>query len=180
MLDHARSQSSSASSSAFLSFVGRLFKSIMLAGLLLTLGVLAYIGLRDHTTLFKGSQNLMGITPADVAKAAAKAGDEKDQIVYARLSEPIRNALKNYVPEPAGNTGADKNCATVEKQASADSRMAKTSSPQRPTEPANKWVERMTAMNKAGKTNELQAELKKFRQAYPGVVLPTALQALVC
>lgn len=176
MLDQARSQSSSASPS----FLGRLFKSIMLAGLLLTLGALAYVGLREHSTLFQESRNLMGITPADVAKAAAKAGDEKDQIVYARLSEPIRNALKNYVPEPAGNTGADKNCASVEKQIDADSRTAKTPSPQRPTEPANKWVERMTAMNKAGKTNELQAELKKFRQAYPSIVLPTALQALAC
>ncbi len=180
MLDHARFKSSPVSSSAFLSFVRSLLKLIILAALLLTLGVLAYIGLRDHTALFQESRSLMGITPADVAKAAAKQGDEKDQIVYARLSEPIRNALKNYVPESDGNTSANKNCATVEKQADPKSSIDKTASAKRPPEPANKWVERMTAMNKAGKTNELQTELKKFREAFPGVVLPRDLQALAC
>jgi hypothetical protein len=172
MLDHTRSQSSS--------FLRRLLKSIVLAALLLILGALAYVGLREYTTLFQESRNLMGITPDDVAKAAAKASDEKDQIVYARLSEPIRNALKNYVPESVGNTSADKNCAMVDKQVAADNRTAKTPSMQRPTEPANKWVERMTAMNKAGKTNELLNELRKFRQSYPSVVLPAALQGLDC
>jgi hypothetical protein len=176
MLDHAPYQSSSASSS----FLRRLLKSIMLTGLLLILGVLAYVGLREYTTLFQESRSLMGITPDDVAKAAAKAGDEKDQIVYARLSEPIRNALKNYVPETNRNANADKNCTTVDKQAAADSSSAKTPSTQRPTEPADRWIERMTVMNKAGKTNELQTELKKFRQAYPGVALPRDLQAFAC
>ena len=170
MLNQARSQPSSTSSS----FLNRCLKSSILAALLASLGALAYVGVREHTTLFKQSRNLMGITPDDVAKAAAKAGDEKEQIVYARLSEPIRNALKNYVPEADRNLSAEKNCAYFENHTT------KTPSAPRPTEPSNKWIERMTAMNKLGKVNELQTELKKFRLVYPDAKLPAALQALAC
>jgi hypothetical protein len=161
---------------------GRVLKSTMLLCLLLAAGALVYVGSRERMTMFTAlnePKNLMGITPDDMATAATKVGDEKYEIIYSRLSEPVRNVFKNHLPEPdnesQSNTRPNINCPPDAKQRDFT---AKASS--RNTEPANKWIERMTAINKAGKAIELQTELKKFRLAYPSIVLPPALQALVC
>jgi hypothetical protein len=157
---------------------GRVLKSTMLLGLLLLAGVVAYIGSREHMTMFttpKEPQNLMGITPNDIATAATKIGDEKYEIIYSRLSEPVRNVFKNHLPEPDIESRGNINCPPDAKRRDFTAKAS-----QRNTESASKWIERMTAINKTGKTNELQTELKKFRQAYPSIVLPPALQALVC
>ena len=157
---------------------GRVLKSTMFVGLLLLAGALVYVGSRERTTFlttFKQSKSLMGITPDDMATAATKIGDEKYEIIYSRLSEPVRNVFKNHLPEPDIKARGKINCPSEAKQ-----RDFTANASQRNAEPANKWIERMTAINKTGKTNELQTELKKFRQAYPSIVLPPALQALIC
>jgi hypothetical protein len=38
------------------------------------------------------------------------------------------------------------------------------------------WVERLMALQQAGRLEELRAELEAFRQAYPGYQLPPGLQ----
>jgi hypothetical protein len=161
---------------------GRVLKLTMLMALLLLAGALAYVGSREHITMYmtmfmvpKEQKSLMGITPDDMATAATKIGDEKYEIIYSRLSEPVRNVFKNHLPEPDIEARGNINCPPDTKQRDFTAKAS-----QRNAEPANKWIERMTAINKAGKTNELQTELKKFRQAYPSIVLPPALQALVC
>ena len=161
---------------------GRVLKSTMFVCLLLLAGSLVYVGSRDRITAFttpKEQQSLMGITPDDMATAATKIGDEKYEIIYSRLSEPVRNVFKNHLPEPDGDsqskTRRNINCPPDTKQ-----RDFSAQGSQRNAEPASKWIERMIAINKSGKTNELQTELKKFRQTYPSIVLPPALQALIC
>jgi hypothetical protein len=161
---------------------GRVLKSTMFFCLLLLAGALVYVGSRERMAMSMASlmvskepQSLMGITPDDMATAATKVGDEKYEIIYSRLSEPVRNVFKNHLPEPDSEASRSVNCPPDAKQRDFT---AKTS--QRNTEPANKWIERMTVMNKAGKTIELQTELKKFRLTYPSIVLPPALQALAC
>jgi hypothetical protein len=157
---------------------GRVLKLTMLMALLLLAGALVYAGSREHMTIFTASKepkSLMGITPDDIATAATKIGDEKYEIIYSRLSEPVRNVFKNHLPEPDIEARGNINCPPDAKLRDFTARAS-----QRNAEPANKWIERMTAINKAGKTSELQTELKKFRQAYPSIVLPPALQALVC
>lgn len=157
---------------------GRVLKSTMFVCLLLLAGALVYVGSRERTTFlttFKESKSLMGITPNDMATAATKIGDEKYEIIYSRLSEPVRNVFKNHLPEPDIKARGKINCPPEAKQ-----RDFTANASQRNAEPANKWIERMTAINKTGKTNELQTELKKFRQTYPSIVLPPALQALAC
>jgi hypothetical protein len=159
---------------------GRVVKFTMILGLLVLVGGLVYVVPRERiTTLIetKEAKSLMGITPDDMAKAATKVGDEKYEIIYSRLSEPVRNVFKNNLPAPDIDARANVNCPPGIKQRDVT---PNTNTAQRNTEPASKWIERMTVMNSAGKTNELQTELKKFRQAYPGIVLPPALQALVC
>ncbi len=162
------------------SFARRAFKSTVLTGSLLALVWLAYIGSREYLASPQKTQSVMGIKLDDATKTVSKEEADKNDIAYARLSEPARNAFKNYVPESDGNTIVSKNCAFLEKQSDPKSIVDKTTPAMRPTEPANKWVERMTTMNKAGKVGELQTELKKFRQAYPGIALPRELQALAC
>jgi hypothetical protein len=161
---------------------GRVLKSTMFVCLLLLAGAFVYVGSRDRTTFLTASKepkSLMGITPDDMATAATKVGDEKYEIIYSRLSEPVRNVFKNHLPEPDGEsqskTRGNINCPPDAKQRDFTAKAS-----QRNAEPANKWIERMTMINKTGKTNELQTELKKFRQAYPSIVLPPALQALAC
>jgi hypothetical protein len=161
---------------------GRVLKSTMFVCLLLLAGAFVYVGSRDRTTFLTASKepkSLMGITPDDMATAATKVGDEKYEIIYSRLSEPVRNVFKNHLPEPDGEsqskTRGNINCPPDAKQRDFTAKAS-----QRNAEPANKWIERMTVINKTGKTNELQTELKKFRQAYPSIVLPPALQALAC
>ena len=165
---------------------GRVLKSAILFCMLLLAGTLVYVGSRERMTMFtssKEAQSLMGITPEDMATAATKVGDEKYEIIYSRLSEPVRNVFKNHLPEPDRELSSEArgniNCPPGAK-ARDFSASAQQSAAQRGTEPANKWIERMTTMNKSGKTNELQTELKKFRLTYPSIVLPPALQALAC
>jgi hypothetical protein len=170
MLDHAPTKNGA----------GRVVKFMMILGLLVMVGGLIYVVPRERiTTLIetKEAKSLMGITPDDMAKAATKVGDEKYEIIYSRLSEPVRNVFKNNLPAPDIDARANVNCPPNLKQRSA----AVNNNPaQRNAEPASKWIERMTAMKSAGKTNDVQIELTKFRQAYPGIVLPPALQALAC
>jgi hypothetical protein len=161
---------------------GRVLKSTMLLCLLLAASALVYVGSRERMTMFTASfmapkepQSLMGITPDVMAEATTKVGDEKYEIIYSRLSEPVRNVFKNHLPEPDIEARGNINCPPDAKQRDFTAKAS-----QRNTEPANKWIERMTAINKTGKTIELQTELKKFRLAYPSIVLPPALQALAC
>lgn len=161
---------------------GRVLKSTMFVCLLLLAGALVYVGSRERTTFlttFKEPKSLMGITPDDMATAATKIGDEKYEIIYSRLSEPVRNVFKNHLPEPdresQSKARGNINCPPDTKQRDFSAKGS-----QRNAEPASKWIERMIAINKSGKTNELQTELKKFREAYPSIVLPPDLQALIC
>jgi hypothetical protein len=161
---------------------GRVLKSTMFVCLLLLAGALVYVGSRERTTFlttFQEPKSLMGITSDDMATAATKIGDEKYEIIYSRLSEPVRNVFKNHLPEPDRESQSKAlghiNCPPDTKQRDFSAKAS-----QRNAEPANKWIERMTAMSKTDKSNELQAELKKFRQTYPSIVLPPALQALIC
>jgi hypothetical protein len=172
MLDHVSTKSGT----------GRALKSTIFFCLLLLAGAVVYVGSRDRITAFtapKEQQSLMGITPDDMEKAATKVGDEKYEIIYSRLSEPVRNVFKNHLPEPDRDSPSKArgniNCPPDTKQ-----REFSAKGGQRNAELASKWIERMIAINKSGKTNELQTELKKFREAYPSIVLPPDLQALAC
>jgi hypothetical protein len=165
------------------SLARRAFKSTVLTGSLLALVWLGYVGSREYLTVPQKTQSVMGIKPDDVAKAVSKEEEDKNDIAYARLSEPARNAFKNYVPDTISNTKSEINCASNTKQTAANDIAGKavlTKNPQRPAEPANKWIDRMIALKNAGKTNELLNEFRKFRQTYPDAALPTALQALTC
>lgn len=160
--------------------VGRVIKFFGILCLLALVGAVVYVVPRERIMTFvapKEAKSLMGITPDDMAQAATKVGDEKYEIIYSRLSEPVRNVFKNNLPAPDIDARPNVNCPPGIKQRDT---AANTSKAQRNAEPASKWIERMTAMNSTGKTIELQTELKKFRLAYPGIVLPPALQSLVC
>jgi hypothetical protein len=165
------------------SLAHRAFKSTVITGSLLALVWLAYVGSREYLTAPPKTQSVMGIKPGDLAKAVSKEEEDKNDIAYARLSEPARNAFKNYVPETVSNTKSEINCASNTKQGAANDiagKAALTKNPQRTAEPANKWIDRMVTLKNAGKTNELQNEFRKFRQTYPDAALPMALQALTC
>jgi hypothetical protein len=76
---------------------GRVVKFMMILGLLVMVGGLIYVVPRERITKLietKEAKSLMGITPDDMAKAATKVGDEKYEIIYSRLSEPVRNVFK--------------------------------------------------------------------------------------
>jgi hypothetical protein len=88
----------------------------------------------------------------------------------------VRNVVKNYVPATGTNANPEANCAAIAKQNISD----KAAPTQRSTESADAWIKRMNALKTAGKIYETQVELSKFRQVYPFVTLPAALQALVC
>jgi hypothetical protein len=162
------------------SFSGSVLKPALIAGVLLSVGALAYMGTRGDFKLFQESRSVIGLTPDDLAKVAARVaeekGGEKYEVVLPRLSENVRNVVKNYVPANGSNAKSDANCAAIAKQSVVD----KTEVAQRPTESADAWIRRMNALKNAGKTYEVQIELSRFRRTYPAVALPADLQKLAC
>jgi hypothetical protein len=158
------------------SFSGSILKPVLIAGVLLSLGAIAYFGTRGNFAIFQEPRSVIGLTPDDLAKIAAKEGGEKYEVVLPRLSENVRNVVKNYVSATGTNTNPEANCAAIAKQNIS----GKAAPAQRPTESADAWIKRMNALKTAGKIYETQVELSKFRQVYPFVALPAALQALVC
>jgi hypothetical protein len=158
------------------SFSGSILKPVLIAGVLLSAGALAYMGTRGDFKLFQESRSVIGLTPDDLAKVAAKEGGEKYEVVLPRLSENVRNVVKNYVPASGGSAKSDANCAAIAKQNVSD----KATIAQRPTESADVWIKRINVLKNAGKTYEAQIELSKFRRMYPAIALPVALEALAC
>jgi hypothetical protein len=150
-------------------------RSTILVVMLAALGALAYERTADRFAVFTKPHSVTGITPDDIARAAAKKLDEKDEVVVARLSQPVRNALKSYLPDATNGNGNRSDCILVVKKEGE-----KTAITKHPGEWTNQWAERMIALHKAGRTNELRAELQNFRRLYPSVALPAALQTMVC
>jgi hypothetical protein len=166
------------------SFSRSVLKPALIAGVLLIVGALAYMGTRGDFTLFQEPRSVIGLTPDDLAKVAAKEavekGGEKYEVVLPRLSENVRNVVKNYVPASGNSAKADANCASLTKQNVAESAAERAAFAQRPTESVDNWIKRMTALKNAGKTIEVQAELNRFRRTYPATTLPADLQKLAC
>jgi hypothetical protein len=162
------------------SFSRSVLKPALVAGVLLSVGVLAYMGTRGDFALFQEPRSVIGLTPDDLAKIAAKESGEKYEVVLPRLSENVRNVVKNYVPANGSSTELDANCAAITKQSVTDSVAKNAGMAQRPKESADAWIKRMNALKSAGKTYEVQVELGAFRRMYPAVALPAALEALAC
>ena len=199
MLDRVSSQRNKRSASCTMTTI-ILFTVITAAG---ALGASAFVGWRERIPFFQGSLgtqgtqdsvSVMGFKPGDATKPVSKEEEERNDIAYSRLSEPVRNAFKNHLPETtstattitaAANTNKnnakpDANCASLAPPESNAAKPTSAQNPLRPAEPAAKWIDRMTVLKNAGKPNELKLELKKFRQAYPSIALPPPLQALAC
>ncbi len=203
MLDRVSSQRNKRSASSTMTTI-ILLTVIIAAG---ALGASAFVGWRERIPFFQGSLgtqgtqdsvSVMGFKPGDVTKPVSKEEEERNDIAYSRLSEPVRNAFKNHLPETTSTTTTitvaannttntnknnakpDVNCASLAPPESNAAKPTSAQNPLRPAEPAAKWIDRMTVLKNAGKPNELKLELKKFRQAYPSIALPPPLQALAC
>jgi hypothetical protein len=171
------------------SFLSRAFKSLMLVALLAIIGWAIFVGTRQSTTLFQAPRSVMEAAPSDLARTVPQKNDKKEEIVLSRFSESVRNAVKNYVPEPgsdvnSGNTTFDGRCTLALKRRAIDkaANLAadKGLTAQRPNESVDNWIKRMTSLKDAGKITELQDEAIKFHRAYPGISLPKTLQAATC
>ena len=168
-------------------------KSAILLTFIIALGALALVGWREHITFFQitpassEGRSVMGIMPNGTSKPVSKEEAERNDIAYSRLSEPVRNAFKNHLPEiiavttnKNNNAKPDINCASQTAPENSPTKTISTQNTLRPAESAAKWIDRMTVLKNTGKANELKLDLKKFRQAYPSVALPPSLQALAC
>lgn len=146
----------------------------LLFALLLCVGAAAYlVPHEDISRYIQEPRSVMGLTQSDVAKNAASARGEKYEVIVPRLSENMRNAVKNYVPDADG-ARPRANCASLDAQLSE-----RSFSPQR-TESAEAWIKRMDALRKAGTTGTLPLELRKFAQAYPAQTIPAKLRKYAC
>jgi hypothetical protein len=152
----------------------RSFRLPILLVLLGCVGAAAYVVPHETITRFiQEPRSVMGMTQSDVAKTAASVRGEKYEVVVPRLSENMRNAVKNYVPEADG-ARPKVGCAAL------DARLAeRTFSPQK-NESADVWIKRLDALRKAGTTSTLPLELRKFAQAHPTVTVPAKLQNFAC
>lgn len=142
--------------------------------LLLCVGAAAYlVPHEDITRYIQEPRSVMGLTQSEVAKNAANARGEKYEVVVPRMSENMRNAVKNYVPE-ADSARPRVSCSSLDAQLAE-----RALSPQR-TESADAWIKRMEGLRKAGTTSALPLELRRFAQAYPAQTVPARLQKFAC
>jgi hypothetical protein len=175
------------------SFLRRTFKLIMLVAFSLLVSGLAYLGTQKIVAKFQTPQSVMPLPTNETTKATSKPNNKKEEVILARLSEGVRNAVRNHVAEPGGNANSTVNSAAnstancsafIAKQRAAEKAAAgatnKTLAASRPTESTDNWIKRITVLKNAGKTNELQTEIIKFRQTYPDAILPKALEAAAC
>jgi hypothetical protein len=152
----------------------RSFRVPILLLVLGCVGVTAYVVPHETITRFiQEPRSVMGMTQSEVAKTAASVRGEKYEVVVPRLSENMRNAVKNYVPEADG-------ARPIASCAALDAQLAERSfSPQR-TESADAWIKRLDGLRKTGTTSTLPLELRKFSQAYPTVTVPAKLRKFAC
>jgi hypothetical protein len=146
----------------------------LLLGLLLCTGAVAYLVPHDDIARFiEEPRSVMGMTQSDVAKTAANARGEKYEVVLPRLSENVRNAVKNYVPEADG-ARLRVTCASL------DAQLAPRSFSSQRAESAEAWIKRLDGLRKAGNIGTLPLELRKFAKAYPAQTVPANLQKFAC
>ncbi len=173
------------------SFLRRTFKLIMLVVFSLLVSGLAYLGTQKIAAKFQAPQSVMPTPTNETTKLTSTTNNKKEEVILARLSEGVRNAVRNHVAEPGANTSSTTNCsAFIAKQRAAEKAAAgatgttgatnKTLPTSRQTESTDSWIKRITVLKNAGKTSELQTEIIKFRQAYPDAILPKALEAAAC